>query len=173
MADDGERSQLPVQVAQSRSVCYVPPSALSLCPNTPLPTAAVCKTRIVTHEWHLATASVRKCANAFFALAKEALRPAADADAAGKAAERLRQELTAYEFAISRLDHVGRRCDEEAAEYRRLHESIDQRVGGTKEEITRLQAELEAARLRRKRRQRYEEIAVGVNKRPPRDALQA
>jgi uncharacterized small protein (DUF1192 family) len=138
------------------------------------PAAAVCKTRIVTHEWHLATVSVRKCASAFFALAKEALRPgAAEAEAASKAAERLRQELTAYEFAISRLDHVGRRCDEEAAEYRRLHESIDQRVGATKEEITRLQAELEAARLRRKRRQRYEEIAVGVNKRPPRDALQA
>lgn len=91
----------------------------------------------------------------------------------GKAFERLTQELAQFEFAVSRLDHVARRCAEEAAHYRALHASIDERVVAATAEVQQLHAGLEAALLRRAQRQRYEEVAATVNQRPSRDVLEA
>ena len=89
-----------------------------------------------------------------------------------KAYERVVQELGAYDFAVSRLRHVQRRCEIETVECKTLHARIDSSIEATTESIASLKRELEAAKIERACRLEYESVALAVNKLPSRESLQ-
>ena len=131
---------------------------------------SVNKHKIVTQDWPHAAVSVKKCTAAFLAFA-QAVTAGKGRDEVDRAYDRLSVELGAYEFTVSRLRHVRRRCDAEAHEARALNEDIDRSIEGAASSIEALKRELEAAKLDRKRRLEYEAIARTVNKLPTREAL--
>ena len=88
-----------------------------------------------------------------------------------RAFDRFVQELGAYEFSVSRLWHIQRRCDAEARETRLLHADIDRSIEDTSASIESLKRELEAANFERKCRVEYEAVARTVNRLPSREAL--
>lgn len=127
--------------------------------------------RTTIHEASQSTVSVTKCAKELFALLREA--QTGTVESTEKAYDRAMQELSNYEFAMTRLEAIARRSDAETQEYRKLQASIDHSISETTARLEQLKAELAAAKIERTQRQKYEEIAREVNKRPTRDALQA
>ena len=74
---------------------------------------------------------------------------------------------------MDKLNAVARRCDQETAEYAALHANIDKRVAEAEADVTQLRIDLAAAQKQRELLVQYERIAIGVNVRPPRAALEA
>lgn len=121
---------------------------------------SLAKARIITQEWHGATASVRKLAAAFLALAK-ASESGAPEDIA-REHERFLAEAAAYEFALTQTSAVRARCTEELGAYRSVHDEIEAKVVAANAEIEALKQQLEVETLARTRKQEYETAARKV-----------
>lgn len=129
------------------------------------------RTRVVTHEWQNAPYQIKHVATGLLALLREVQTGSVEASEA--ALDRLLVEVAKLESNLGRLEMLLRRCDEEAAHYRRLQAEIDASVGSTTSKLGELKGALAAARVERTQRQQYEQVAREINKRPPRDALAA
>lgn len=121
---------------------------------------SLAKARIVTQEWHGATASVRKLAAAFLALSQAA--EAGSADDMQREYDRFLAEAAAYELAVTQTTAVRGRCEEELGQYRSVHEEIDVQIQAATQEIEALKRQLELETLARSRKQEYETIARRV-----------